>query len=201
MKAMLSSAGSKSRARVISDGPDHRVDPLADHRTRGEIDQDGAEQRQRDADAAEDEVFPGGLDRLVGAVDADHHHGGERRQFDRHPHQADVVGDQRQVHAEQHELEHRVIESQIARRQAAGLQLVADIAGAERAGGEADEVFSRMNTMLRSSTSRNGAGGGPIDTAGRSAQQQRQQAGGDVDARRQPVVRQQRQDRRRRPAE
>ena len=63
----------------------------------------------------------------------------QRGEFDRHPHQADVVGDQRQVHAEQHELVHRVVEAQIARRQAAGFQFVADIAGAERAGGEADE--------------------------------------------------------------
>ena len=120
-------------------GPDHGVEALADHRARGEINQDGAEQRERDADAAEDEVFPGGLDRLVRAIDADHHHCGERREFDRDPHQADIVGEQRQVHAEQHELEHRVVEAQVVGRQAAGFQLVADIAGAERAGGEADE--------------------------------------------------------------
>ena len=120
-------------------GPDHGVQALADHGPRGEIDQDGAEQRERDADTAEDEVFPGGLDRFVGAVDADHHDGGQRREFHCDPHQADVVGDQRQVHAEQHELEHDVVESQVARREAAGLQFVADIAGAERAGGEADE--------------------------------------------------------------
>ena len=77
--------------------------------------------------------------RLVGAVDADHHHRGEGGKLDRHPHQADVVGDQRQVHAEQHELVHRVVEAQVVRREAAGFELVADIARAECAGGEADE--------------------------------------------------------------
>ena len=75
----------------------------------------------------------------MGAVDADHQHGGQRRQFDRHPHQADVVGQQRQVHGEHQRLIHRVIEAQIARRQPAGLQFVGDVAGAEDAGGEADE--------------------------------------------------------------
>ncbi len=101
-------------------GPDHRVDALADHGTRGEIDQDGAEQRERYADAAEDEVFPGGLDRFVRAIDADHHHCGECGQFDRDPHQADIVGEQRQVHAEQHELVHRMVEAQVVGRQTAG---------------------------------------------------------------------------------
>ena len=123
-------------------GPDHRVHALADDRTRGEVDQDGAEQRQRDADAAEDEIFPGGFQRLMRAVDADHQHGGQRRQLHRDPHQADVVGEQRQVHAEQHQLEHGVVEAQMPRRQAADFQLVADVAGAEHAGGEADEACS-----------------------------------------------------------
>ena len=54
---------------------------FADHRPRRHIDEDGAEQRQRDADAAEDEIFPGRLERLVRAVDADHQHGGQRRQL------------------------------------------------------------------------------------------------------------------------
>ena len=80
-------------------GPHHGVEALADHRPRRHVDEDGAEQRQRDADAAEDEIFPGRFERLVGAVDADHQHGGQRRQLDRDPHQADIVGDQREVHA------------------------------------------------------------------------------------------------------
>jgi hypothetical protein len=35
----------------------------------------------------------------VRPVDADHQHRGERRELDRHPHQADIVGDQREFMA------------------------------------------------------------------------------------------------------
>ena len=73
--------------------PHHGVEALADHRPRRHVDEDRAEQREGDADAAEDEIFPRRLERLVGAVDADHQHGGQRRELDRHPHQADIVGD------------------------------------------------------------------------------------------------------------
>ena len=120
-------------------GPHHGVEALADDRPRRHVDQDGAEQRERDADAAEDEVFPRRFERLVGAVDADHQHGGQRRQLDRHPHQADIVGDEREVHREHQHLIHGVIEAHESRRQPSDLELVADIACAEHAGGEADE--------------------------------------------------------------
>ena len=112
---------------------------LADHRARRHVDEDGAEQRERDADAAEDEIFPRRLQRLVRAVDADHQHGGQRGELDGDPHQADVVGEQPEVHGEHQGLVHGVIEAQVARRQPADLQLVADVAGAEGAGREADE--------------------------------------------------------------
>ena len=135
----MSSAGSKPPRALDQHGPDHRVEPLADHRPRRHVDEDRAEQRERDADAAEDEIFPCRLERLVRAVDADHQHGGERRELDRDPHQPDIVGDQREVHREHQHLIHRVIEAQIGRRQPAGLQLVADVARREHAGGEADE--------------------------------------------------------------
>jgi hypothetical protein len=120
-------------------GPHHGVKPLADHRPRRHVDQDGTEQRQRDADAAEDKIFPGRFQRFVGAVDADHQHGGERGHLDRHPHQPDIVGDQREVHGEHQHLVHGMIEAHEPRAEPAGLDLVADIAGAENAGGEADK--------------------------------------------------------------
>ena len=103
------------------------------------IDEDRAEQRERDADAAEDEIFPRRLERLVGAVDADHQHGGERRQLDRHPHQADIVGEQREIHGEHQHLIHRVIEAQEGGVSRPVSSSCADVAGAEHAGGEADE--------------------------------------------------------------
>ena len=40
---------------------------------------------------------PGGLDRRLRAIDANHNHGGERRHLDRDPHQANVVGDQSEI--------------------------------------------------------------------------------------------------------
>ncbi len=120
-------------------GPHHGVQTFADHRTRRHVDQDGAEQRQRDADAAENEIFPGRFQRLVCAINADHQNGGERRDLDRHPHQADIVGDQRQAQGEHQCLIHGVIEAHESRRQPADLDLVADVARAEHGCGEADE--------------------------------------------------------------
>ena len=175
-------------------GPDHRVHALAEHRAGGEIDQDGAEQRQRDADAAEDEVFPRGLDRLVRAVDADHQHGGQRGEFHRDPHQADVVGDQRQVHAEQHELVHGVVESQVARGEAAGFQFVADIAGAERAGGEADEGVEQDEDDVQVVDQQVLAGRRAVEQQA-DGEQEGRQAGEHVEQRGDPVGRDQRQER------
>ncbi len=120
-------------------GPDHGIEAFADDRPRRHVHQDGAEQRQRNADAAKDEVLPRRFERLMGAVDADHHHGGQRGDFDRHPHQADIVGDEREVHREHQDLIHGVVEAHRARRQPADIDLVADIAGAENARGPADE--------------------------------------------------------------
>src|SRR5262245_43392830 len=75
----------------------------------------------------------------MGAVDADHRHGGERCELNRDPHHADIIGDQREIHGEHQGLVHRVIESHIDWRQPADLDLVVDIARAEHAGGEAHE--------------------------------------------------------------
>src|SRR5262249_48720859 len=120
--------------------PGHRLDPGAHHRLRREIEEDGAEERERDADAAEDEVFPRCLDRLVRAIEADHEDGGERRALDRNPHDAEIVRDQRQQHGEDEGLVHRVVGAQPRRGEAPGLDLVVDIAGAEEAGREGDEA-------------------------------------------------------------
>ena len=106
-KRRIESAGA-----LDQDGPDHGVQALADHRPRRHVDQDGAEQRERDADAAENEIFPCRFERFVGAIDADHQHRGQRRHLDRHPHQADIVGDEREVHGEHQDLIHGVIETQ-----------------------------------------------------------------------------------------
>ena len=123
--------------------PGHRRQPLAQHLLGREIDEDGAEEGQRDADRTEDEVFPRRLDRLRRAIDADHHHGRKRRDLDADPEQADVVGDERHIHRADHRLVQRVIEAQERRRQPAGLELMADIARAEDRRGEGDEGGQR----------------------------------------------------------
>ncbi|MCY1232295.1 hypothetical protein D9M72_447780 [compost metagenome] len=121
------------------EGPDHGVVAFADDRLRCHIDEDGAEEREGDADASQNEIFPGGFERLVRAIDADHQHGGERGKLDRDPHQADVVRHEREVHAEHHDLVHGMIETQVRGGQPADLEFMRDIVRAEDAGGEADE--------------------------------------------------------------
>src|SRR5581483_3900438 len=150
------------------------------------------EEGERDADAAEDEILPGGLERLVRAVDADHEHGGERGQLDGDPHQADVVGEQPQVHGEHQGLIHRVVEAQMRRGEPADLQLVADVAGAEGAGGEADEGAEHHEHDVEVVDEQVAGGGGP-----RTEQRQRCQEGRQrrqhVEAGGQPIAGQQRQ--------
>ena len=59
--------------------------------------------------------------------------------FHRHPHETNIVRHEGEVHPEHHDLVHGVVELQVRRRQAACLQLVRDVGGAEHARGEADE--------------------------------------------------------------
>ena len=117
-------AGSKLRDVHDQIRPRHRRQTFAEHRQRGDIDERRAEQRERDADAAENEVLPRRLQRFVGAIQSDHHDRRQRREFDRDPHQSDVVRDEREVHAEHHRLEHRVVETDVVLRQPAGVDLV-----------------------------------------------------------------------------
>ena len=120
-------------------GPHHGIETLADHRFGRHVDENGAEQRQRDADTAEDEIFPRRFECLMGTIDADHQYGGEGRDLDRDPHQSDVVGHQREVHGEHQHLVHGVVEAYVAQFQSSDLDLMADIARAECTGGEADK--------------------------------------------------------------
>ena len=126
--------------RLRAASPGHRRQALAQHRLRREIDQDGAEEGERDADAAEDEIFPGRLDRLA-ACD---------RCRPSSPWSASPASTPTHIRpillatsatfiADIMRLEHRVVEAQEARRQPAGLDLVADVAGAEDRGREGDE--------------------------------------------------------------
>jgi hypothetical protein len=64
----------------------------------GCVDEEDAEQGDRDADGTQDHVLPGGLERLAGAVRADEERGRDRGRLDRSPHQADVVCDDGERH-------------------------------------------------------------------------------------------------------
>ena len=177
-------------------GPYHGVEPLSEHRARRHVDQDGAEQRERDADAAKNEVFPRCFERLVGAIDTDHEHRGQRRELDRHPHDADIVGDEREIHREHQQLIHGVVEAQEPRCEPAGLELMADIARAEHAGREADERGQHDEDVVEIIHKQ-------IRGRRRAAEEQRdrseegQQRRDHIEGRRQPIPRHRREQRRR----
>ena len=82
-----------ARGGRLQQAPGHRRHALAQRRLAGEVDQDGAEEGERYADAGQDEVFPRRLDRLRRAIEPDHDHGDQRRQLQPDPHHADIVGD------------------------------------------------------------------------------------------------------------
>ena len=58
-----------------------------------------AQQRQRQAEAAENDVFPGGFERGLAVVERDQQHGGQRGRFHRKPHHAQIVGQHDQKHS------------------------------------------------------------------------------------------------------
>jgi hypothetical protein len=60
--------GIEQRGGLDQQVPRHRRQAVADHVLRHQIDEDGAEKGEPDADAAENEVFPRRLDRLGRAI-------------------------------------------------------------------------------------------------------------------------------------
>ena len=144
----------------------------------GEVEQDRAEQRLRDADAAEDEVLPRRLEAGRRAVERDQQHGRERRRLHRHPQDAHVVGEQREQHREDEQLVHAVVEAQPRRRQPAVVLLDAHVGPREERGREADERGERDEEhverideeLLASSTS---SGPSPITRDGQRGTRRR----------------------------
>src|SRR3990172_1320373 len=129
------------------------------------------------------------------AVDADHQHGGERGELDAHPHHADVVGDEGEVHGEHQHLIHGVIEAQEGWRQPAGLKLVLDIARAEHACGEADKGGEHDEDIVQVVDQDVRPGRGTLEKQ-RERGEEGEQGGKHVEARGEPITRQQRQQRR-----
>src|SRR5215467_12928655 len=128
----------------------------------------------------------------MGAIDADHRHGGERRELDRDPHHADIVGDQREIHGEHQGLVHRMIESHKDWSQPADLDLMVDIARAEYAGGESHEGGEHDKDLVEIVHQQ-------IETAFRRHNKQRQRRDEgcerckNIEPRRQPIARKCRQ--------
>ncbi len=172
--------------------PDHGVLAFAYDRTRRHVDQDRAEQGERYADTAQDEILPRRFQSGMRAIDADHQHRGQGCDFHRDPHQADIVRHESQVHAEHHGLIHGVVETQVDRRQPAGVEFVRDVARAEDAGRESEThegiehdeddvqiVDQHVRHRLRT-----------FDHEQRKRRKKCRQAGDDVQTRRQSVARQ-----------
>ncbi len=128
---------------LIQVRPQQRRAALAQHALGGEIQQDGAEQRQRDAHAAQDEIFPRRFQTGRRAIQADQQHGGQRRRFHRHPDDAHVVGGERHQHGEGEQLVHAVIQMQHGRAQLAVMLFDAHVGTREQRGGESDECGQR----------------------------------------------------------
>ena len=110
---------------------------------RGEVQQDGAKECLCDANAAKDEVFPGGFQAGAGAIERNQQDRGEGCGFHRDPQKAHVVGEQSQQHRGHEELVHGVVEAQAARGQAAVQLLDAHVGAREERGGEAYEGCER----------------------------------------------------------
>ena len=135
--------GSSWRLHRVEVGPQQRAALGADDLLGRHVQQHGAEQRLRDAHAAQDEVLPGRLQAGRRAVDADQQHGGQRGRFHRHPHDAQVVGGQRQQHREAEQLVHAVVQAQARRRHLAVVALDAHVGAREDRRRQADEGRQR----------------------------------------------------------
>ena len=141
--------GERDDARVeqaldrVEVGTQQRCALGAGHLLGGHVQQHRAEQRLRDADAAEDEVFPRRFQARRGAVDADQQHGGQGRRLHRHPQDAHVVGHERQQHREAEQLVHAVVQAQPGRRHLAVVALDAHVGAREQRRRQADEGRQR----------------------------------------------------------
>src|SRR5262245_27709030 len=126
-------------------------------------------------------------------VDADHEDGGQSGYLDGHPHQADIVRKQSEVHCEQQHLIHCVVETKMGRRQPAGRKLMTDIAGAEQTRGEADEGIERHEDDVEIVDQKVRSGRWPVGYEERERRDEGEERGGDIQPRRQPVARQSRE--------
>jgi len=109
----------------------------------GEVEEDRAEERLRDADAAQNEVLPTCLETGRRSIQGHQKHGGERRGLHGYPQQAHVVGGKRHQHGGDEELIHAVVEPQLRCAHAPVLHLHPHVGAREDGRGEAHERRER----------------------------------------------------------
>ena len=125
-------------------GPQQRSHALATEQPLSrEVQQDRAKQRQRDTDAAQDEIFPGRLDAGAGAVQRHQQHGRQRRRLHRDPQQPHVVGRQCHQHGGHEQLVHAVIEPQAVRVESTVILFDTHVGVRKHCRGEADQRGQR----------------------------------------------------------
>ena len=128
---------------VVELGPQQRAAAGAQQLLGREVEQDRAEQRLGDADAAENEVLPRRLEARRRAVERHQQHGRERRRLHRDPEDPHVVRQQRHQHRAIEELVHAVVEPEPARGEAPVLLLDPHVGARKDRRGEPDERSER----------------------------------------------------------
>ncbi len=131
----------------------------------------------------------------MGAIDSDHQYGCERSELDGHPHQADIVCDQPEVHRKHQGLIHGVVKAQMIGREPADFQFVSDVAGAEYAGREGNEGRQHDESVVQIVDEKVFSWRRPIEQEQYSSDQG-DEGGQHIEASRNPIAGQQRQHRR-----
>ena len=94
---------------------------------RGIIGQHRAEQRQRDADRAQDQVFPPRFQPLTFSKERDQECRGERRSLDGHPQHAQTVRHRRRDHGKQKDMKQEEEPAQAPRRNHAPIHVIVEV--------------------------------------------------------------------------
>src|SRR5450631_2745330 len=76
----------------------------------GEVEQDGAQECQRDTDGTDHDVLPGGFQRSPGPAVSHEERGGHGRGLDGHPHHTDVVGKDGRCHRGEEDRDQHAVE-------------------------------------------------------------------------------------------
>jgi hypothetical protein len=128
------------RIELVRDAGQHRpvhavLGVGAEHADRRIVGEHGAEQRQRNADAADDDVFPAGLEGGLLVVERDEQDRGQRGALGGDPHDAEVVGQRHQQHHGDKQRREHIVAAQLRSVMRPVAQVAAEIAdGVDRAG-------------------------------------------------------------------